>query len=171
MLITSPGAASVGCFHCGDNKLFQKSRLTFVSCQRHASHAQSLQACPKPAKSVRSAPPSPRGSRPVSFRSLRRELWVPPGTCRPSSSPAQDLTCRTSPAASDQALEEELKLQGPGRPAPPAHGPGAAPSGGLLRVAGHDCSASRPSDSLARPILPPKSRLHRPRAALARAPR
>lgn len=52
---------------------------------------------------------------------------------------------------------EELKLHGPGRPAPPAHRAGldAASSGGLLHAVGHDPSASRPWGSLARPALPP----------------
>ena len=71
--------------------------------------------------------------------------------------------------------KEELKLQGPGRPAPPAHhaGPDAAPSGDkaacsmLLAV-----TPVRPAPGHPRYACPPfwSPRLHRPRSSPARAP-
>lgn len=112
MLITSPGAASVGCFPCGDNKLFQKSPgspLSLVSDMQ--ATPRPCRACPPnpPSLCEKCAPPVCVAADPCLSRSLRRGSGCRRAQPRPSSSPAQDFTCRTSPAASDQALEGRAK--------------------------------------------------------------
>lgn len=52
MLITSPGAASVGCFHHGDNKLFQTSPCSPLSL------VSNTQATPRPCTACLPHPPS-----------------------------------------------------------------------------------------------------------------
>lgn len=77
------------------------------------------------------------------------------GCCRaqphPSSSPARDFTAEAAQQPVTRLPKEELKLQGPGRPAPPAHhtGPDA--------LRGQSCllQAVQPQGSLAMPALPP----------------
>lgn len=83
------------------------------------------------------------------------------GCCRaqphPSSSPARDFTAEAAQQPVTRLLKEELKLQGPGRPAPPAHHAGPDALRGqscLLQAAGRDPSASRPrAASLCLPSL------------------
>lgn len=83
------------------------------------------------------------------------------GCCRaqphPSSSPAWDFTAEAAQQPVTRLPKEELKLQGPGRPAPPAHHTGPDALRGqscLLQAAGRDPSASRPrAASLCLPSL------------------
>lgn len=125
-----------------------------VYLQRHEAMPRPCRAPRSPTRQVwvRSAPPCPRGSRPVSFRSLRRGSGLrAQSQAQPhlSSSPARDFTCRSSPAASDQASEGRAKAARTweASPACPPCRAGCCALRGqscLLHAAGRDPSASRP---------------------------